>query len=176
MKAQKSVKQKKERQRDYVFDESKVDYFNDFDFELWSTLQGAEEVISKARGKELNQFQLTIAQAQILHRLMNADKGLTIYEISRWSIKELASILTLINRMDKIGLVEKRRGEKNKINVKITEKGRSLYLKTSRHSIDMIFSILSNDEKQLLKSSLLKLRDHGRELLGVDFIPPFLKQ
>jgi DNA-binding MarR family transcriptional regulator len=153
--------------------EDNLEYFNDSNFEIWIELIQTGDVLTKAREMELNQFQLTKAQAEIIHRLLHKNKGLTIAEISRWNGKEFTSVLNLVNRMEKNGLIEKSRVD-NKTSILVTEKGEYLYTHSTRKSIDMIFSVLSEEEKQQLKSCVQKLRHRGRELLGMNFKPPFL--
>lgn len=145
-------------------------------FDLWVILDQTGDVISKTREMELNQFQLTKAQASILHRLITENQDFTIPEIAKQSAKEVSSVLNLVNRMRKNGLVEKSQKDSEKILISVTDKGRELYSNSTQNSIEMIFSILSNEEKQQLNTSLTKLRDKARELLGIDFKPPFLKK
>ena len=107
--------------------------------------------------------------------LMKHNKGVTLAEISRWIMRELHSVSSLINRMDKLGLVKKTKGpEANKISVILTDKGRKLYSHTTNQSITMIFSTLSPEEKKQFQSHLKKLRIKARDLLGMDYKPPFL--
>jgi len=153
----------------------KVSLFDDPYMDLWVLLDQTRDVVARARELELNHFKLTRAQASVLFILMRENRGLTIAEISNWNAREQNSVLTLVNRMAKSGLVEKSRDrDKNKMSVVITEKGRSLYADVTRLSVEMIFSILSDEEKQQFKSILKKIRVKSRELLGIDFRPAFL--
>jgi DNA-binding MarR family transcriptional regulator len=144
---------------------------------LWVLLDQSRDLVAKARDLELNHFDLTMAQAANLFILLNNNKGrgLTIKEISNWNGREPNSVLNLINRMERNGLVKKSRdpGEAKAI-ISITEKGRELYSNATRLSIEMIFSVLSEIDKEQLQSCLKKIRAKSRELLGMDFRPPFL--
>lgn len=147
----------------------------DNDMNLWVLLDLTRDVISRARELELNHFKLTRMQAAMLFITQSREKGMTLPEISNWNLREPNSVLTLVNRMEKLGLVEKSRdSEEGKIRVFATEKGKKLYSSTTRQSIKMIFSALSPEEKRQLQSILKKLRDKGRQLLGIDYKPPFL--
>src|SRR4030042_3875977 len=118
---------------------------SDDNFDLWVLFDQTEEVISKARDLELDQYKLTLIQAKVLFMLTNQNNGgMTLAEISKWLLREPHSVLSLINRMEKIGLVErvKRPGD-DKIRVLLTDKGHELYSRTTRRSISMIFSALS---------------------------------
>lgn len=147
----------------------------DDNMNLWILIDQTRDVIAKARELELNHFKLTRVQASILYILIREGRGLTISEIANWNLKELHSVLGLINRMEKTGLIEKQKDKDNgKIMVVITEYGYHKYLSSTRRSIDMLFSILDDIEKKELLSILKKLRYKGRELLGIDYKPPFL--
>jgi hypothetical protein len=57
----------------------------------------------------------------------------------------------------------------------LTEKGSDLYhRKVTERSIHLIFEKLSKEEHKELEVILKKLRDNTRDLLGLDFRPPFL--
>ena len=153
----------------------KISPLEDPNLNLWVLLDQTRDVISKARELELAHYKLSRVQAATLFMLLVVNKELTISEISNWNIREPNSVLSLINRMEKLELVQKIRDpDDDKIKIVATEKGRESYLNASRMSIEMIFSILSDEEKQQLGSSLKKLRSKARDLLGVDFKPPFL--
>lgn len=148
----------------------------DNSFELWVLFDQTEEIISKARDLELDQYRLTRIQAKVLFMLMNQGAGgMTLAEISKWVLREPHSVLSLVNRMEKIGLIKrvKKTGD-DKIRIFLTDKGRVLYSQTTRRSITMIFSALSPEEKKHFQSYLKKLRDEARSLLGMDYKPPFL--
>jgi len=147
----------------------------DSDFDIWVLLDQTRDVISKARELELDQYKITRVQATVLFMLMNNNEGVTLTEISKWTLREPHSVSSLINRMEKTGLVKKIKGpEAQKTNVVLTNKGRDLYSRTTQQSISMIFSSLSSEEKIQLTSHLKKLRIKARNLLGIDYKPPFL--
>ncbi len=142
---------------------------------LWVLLDQTRDLVAKARELELRHYNLTRAQAAVLYILLFENKGLTIAEISNWNMREPNSVLSLVNRMEKTGLIQKSSTPHgNKILISVTEAGRKLYNNLSRQSMEMIFSSLSEEEKQQLKSLLVKVRAKSRELLGMDFRPPFL--
>ncbi len=148
---------------------------DDPDLMLWVLLDQTRDVVSKARDLELDQYKLSRVHTTVLFPLLSEDKGLTIAEISNRSLRELNSVLSLVNRIEKVGLVKKVRSvDSDKVKIVLTEKGRKLYTNATRLSIEMIFSVLSEEDKQQLSASLQKLKSKGRELLGVDYKPPFL--
>jgi DNA-binding MarR family transcriptional regulator len=149
--------------------------FDDPNMNLWILLDQTRDVVAKCREVELNQFQLTRVQAAVLYILIKENRGMTIAEISNWNLRELHSVLSLINRMAKIGFIRKiRNRESGKINVVITEAGVNAYINSTRRSIEMIFSSIEPEEKEQLESILKKIRAKGRELLGIGFKPAFL--
>jgi predicted transcriptional regulator len=147
--------------------------FDDPNMSLYILLDQARDAIVKCREMELNHFQLTRVQASVLYILISENRDMSISEISSWNLKELHSVLSLVNRMAKIGLVTKNK-ENGKIKIAITEAGINAYVNSTRRSIEMIFSSLDDTEKKHLESILKKIRLKGRELLGIGFKPAFL--
>jgi DNA-binding MarR family transcriptional regulator len=78
--------------------------------------------------------------------------------------------------MEKKGLVKKTKNSDDlKTYVTLTNKGSLLYhQQVTERSIQLIFEKLSAGEKNQLDAILKKLRDNTRDLLGLDFRPPFL--
>jgi DNA-binding MarR family transcriptional regulator len=145
------------------------------DFDLWVLFDQTRDVIAKSREIELEQYKVTRVQASVLFMLQKQNRGVTLAEISKWILREPHSVSSLINRMEKLGLVKKTRARKDdRILVSITGKGHTLYGQTTKKSIDMIFSSLSQEEKLQLTSYLKKVRAKARNLLGMDYKPPFL--
>lgn len=160
---------KQPKKQRYLFD------IPSLNMSLWVLLDQTGDLVAKARELELRHFKLTRAQAAILYILIFEDKGLTISEISNWNMREPNSVLSLVNRMEGRGLLKKTRAPgRDKIVINITEAGSKLYKALTRQSIEMIFSALTEEEKQQFKTCLFKVRGKSRELLGMDFKPPFL--
>jgi DNA-binding MarR family transcriptional regulator len=78
--------------------------------------------------------------------------------------------------MEKKGLVRKIKKDGDlKTYIALTEKGSDLYhIQVTERSIHLIFNELSQEEKTQLKDLLMKVRNTTRELMGLDFKPPFL--
>jgi len=108
--------------------------------------------------------------------LSRQNRPVTLDELSIWTLKEFNSVSTLINRMEKKGLVKKTKKSANsKTYVTLTEKGSKLYHQgVTERSIHLIFNELSQEERNQLKELLMKVRNTTRELLGLDYKPPFL--
>jgi DNA-binding MarR family transcriptional regulator len=149
---------------------------NDPDINLYVLLDQVDSIVTTAVELELKHLGLTQPQARIMTMLSRQDKPATIEELSKWTLKEFNSVSTLINRMEKKELVKKTKqpGEL-KTYISLTEKGSDIYhTKVTEKSIHLIFEKLTAQEKKQLDSILCKLRDTTRDLLGLDFRPPFL--
>jgi len=154
---------------------SKVD---DPRIELQALLHSTNETVQRAVKLELAQYKLSQSQVGVLHMLVKSVDMLTLNQLAEASIKELNSVTTLIDRMQKNKMVEKVKipGE-NKTYVALTDKGRDMYNNTvTEHAIMLIFDILSDTEKKQLTHLLEKLRHQARSILGLDYVPPFLQR
>jgi len=146
--------------------------------QLYALFDSTRETIQKAVKLELAQYQMSQSQVKVMHMLAQSAAGLTISQLSESAIRELNSVTTLINRMQKKGLVrkEKRDGD-NKTYIILTDKGLDIYNNTvTERSIMLIFETLSEEERNQLTLLLSKLQLTARNLLGLDYKPPFLLQ
>ena len=148
----------------------------DEDYELWALLTQTRNAIFRARQKALRRYNISSRQCAILFVAQaTADKA-TPAEISRWLIRESHSVSGIISRMEKQGLVRKVHNfyRKNMVRVVLTEKGHEVYSQSTKmECLHRILPALSRDERQLLRSCLLKLRDKALEELGVERKPPY---
>jgi DNA-binding MarR family transcriptional regulator len=154
---------------DYVIDPN-----NDLD--MWVLLDNAHFAVARARLLELAQYELTKEQAQVLYVLQNNGGSATQAQIAEFTMRQHHSVSTLVNRMNKDGLVEKEKDPNGKgFRINITQKGREKYRKVTQNSVKMIFSSLSPEERQQLSRYLKRLHKTARNLLGLNYKPPFLK-
>jgi DNA-binding MarR family transcriptional regulator len=149
---------------------------NDPRIVLYGLLDSTRETISKAIDLELAQYQMSAPQVKIMHLLAQSDNGITLDSLAYTTVRELNSISTLVSRMQKKGFVKKdRTPEDQKIYVKLTDKGKDIYNNTvTEQSIYLIFDALSAEEKKEFGALLTKLLSKARNLLGLDYKPPFL--
>jgi DNA-binding MarR family transcriptional regulator len=154
----------------------KIQKKNDRDINLYILLDQVDSIVTNAVELELKHLRLTQPQARVLTMLSREDKPATIDELAKWTLKEFNSVSTLINRMGKKGLVKKTKKDGElKTYITLTDKGSDLYhKKVTERSIHLIFEKLTSKEKKDLDTILKKLRDTTRDLLGLDFRPPFL--
>jgi DNA-binding MarR family transcriptional regulator len=145
---------------------------------LYALFDQTRETIHKAVKLELTQYQISQPQVKVMHMIVQSDGGLTLNQLSGQAVRELNSVSTLIGRMQRKGLVKKikKKGDE-KTYVTLTDKGKDIYDNTvTERSIYLIFDVLSDEEKKQLESLLSKLQTQARNLLGLDYRPPFLSR
>jgi DNA-binding MarR family transcriptional regulator len=149
---------------------------NDLDINLYILLDQTDSIVTNAIELEIKHLKMTQPQVRVLNMLSREDRPVTLDELANWTLKEFNSVSTLINRMETKGLVRKiKKNGDLKTYITLTEKGSDLYHKqVTERSIHLIFDNLSSVEKKQLDSILKKVRDTTRDLLGLDYRPPFL--
>ena len=143
---------------------------SDRDYNLWVLLAHTRHAIFEARGKELRLFNISARRSAVLYIIQALGDKATPAEISRWVFRKVNSVSELINRMEKDELVEKVTHSKrrNEIIVKLTAKGRNIYNKSIKNSaVHTIMSSLSEEDREQLKSHLLKLRAQAMKEIGM---------
>jgi DNA-binding MarR family transcriptional regulator len=147
----------------------------DVDIYLWVLLQRARSVATRVRNLELAQFNLNIEQMSILHSLLIRGGSASVSEIASNVVRQKNSVTTLVDRMSKAGLVRKERlkGEK-KFLISLTSKGQDLLNRVPKKSIGMLFANLKSKDKEQFVRYLEMVTATGLELLGENYIPPFL--
>jgi DNA-binding MarR family transcriptional regulator len=134
---------------------------DDKDYNIWMLLSQIYKLIYKARVKELFRYDITPAQARILFSIEAADAfghAPTLTNISKYTLLEPHSVSEIFHRMEKKGLIEKSKGPRNVISVKLTKQGRHAYeLSTRREPMHNIMSCLSEEECTQLEGILKKL-------------------
>ena len=140
------------------------------DYRLWLLLSKTRSSIFKLRHKKVGQY-LPPNQAAALVTIWLLDGQGTPLELSRQLFLEPHSVSELVDRMEKKGLVSKRKDpeKKNVVRLTITEKGRELSQKVMGE--DLIHSLLSSlngEEKAQLWSLLSKIYTTSLRELGTD--------
>jgi DNA-binding MarR family transcriptional regulator len=142
-------------------------------FRLWKLLDHTKFMVGRLREMELAHYGLTPEQVHVLDIIFQSGGTTTINEIVELTMRQHHSISTLINRMNRQGLVSKIRttDDKRIFKVVITDKGLSLIKKVSRDSIINTFTSLSEEEKVELDAHLHKLLIKAYSLLGKEYKP-----
>ena len=143
--------------------------------ELYPLFHNTDIVISRARELELANFGLTLEQGVLIHTLIKMKGSATLDEIAESTMRQYHSVSTLVNRMSRLGLLKKvKYSDKKKFQVSITDKGLSIYSAATCNSLDMIFSVLSQEDQKIFAKYLQLLTDKARKLLALDYKHPFL--
>jgi len=146
------------------------------EYEIWGKVTEVNKLIGKARSIELSTINLTPEQSHILRILMLKGGTSTINEIADITLRTHNTVSILVKRMEKAGLVYRRKKELSKqYLISITEKGSELFNTMPIDSIEMIFSALSKEEKKAFNGYLDLLEQEARHILGLDYIPPLLR-
>jgi DNA-binding MarR family transcriptional regulator len=141
---------------------------------LWILMNHTTYAIGRRREQELNSLGITIEQHAILHVLAIED-GRSITDIADVRLRRHHSIFTLINRMEKLGLVKKSKMTRSKeYRIFITEKGKDIFRKTTMNTLEDTFSALSKDDQQKLSQYLKLLLMRSMSLQGFNYKLPFL--
>ena len=134
------------------------------DYHLFVLLLTTCDVVSRVRQYELDQHNNKIRQVAVLvvtKYLESHKEEITPGNIAKLLFREPHTVSKILTRMEKDGLVRKRRNpkSKNKVNIILTEKGEQAYRKSlNRDSIRNMMSCLSLVERQQLYLILEKVR------------------
>lgn len=129
-------------------------------------LRRTEEAIQNARQEELRKYKLTPENAAVLHIISDLGGSAKPLELSRWLSRKQHSVHELLDRMEKVQLVEKLSDPARKKGVRfvLTDQGRSLHKHTKQlKGPRRIFSALSETELDQLTIFLRKLLDQARK-------------
>jgi DNA-binding MarR family transcriptional regulator len=113
----------------------------DEDNRLYHIFAHARYLTYRAREKELQRYKLTPEQSQLLAVAQALENKATPAKISKYMIREPHTVSSLVNRMERAGLVKKIQDleRKNWVRVVLTEKGKDAYeLSTKRGPIHRI--------------------------------------
>jgi len=117
------------------------------------------DAVSRYTEAELLKVGISYTQYSILVLLDNTPVPLTLTELSRWMFRSKNSMTTVIDHMERDGLVQRVRDTKDRraIRVVATEAGRDLFDRVRQPSRDLVYKVMScYDEDKL---------DHFGELL-----------
>jgi DNA-binding MarR family transcriptional regulator len=139
-------------------------------YRLWLLLSQTRSAIFKVRHKKVGQY-LHPNQAAALVSIWALEGQVTPAALSRRLFLEPHSVSELIIRMQKKGLVTKKKDKKrgNVVRISITKKGREVCEQVMGQSlIHQIMSSLSDEQLERLRASLLILYAKALEELGIE--------
>jgi DNA-binding MarR family transcriptional regulator len=147
-------------------------------FQLWGILHQTAWALARNRQNELNDVGATAMQAAVMVIVKTVKGPITPAEISRWLFREPQSVSSLLNQMERKGLLRKAKDleRKNMVRVELTEKGEEVYRRSleKTETLREIMSCLTEEERSYLERCLLKLRAQALKTLGAKyrFAPP----
>jgi DNA-binding MarR family transcriptional regulator len=149
----------------------------DEDNRLYHQFAHARYLTFRAREKELQRYNLSPEQSQLLAVAQALGDRATPSEIARYMIREPHSVSSLVNRMVEKGLVKKNQDpdRKNQVKVVLTKKGKEAYdLSAKRGPIHRILGVLTKQQRKTFAESLDKIIAEARHELGLDrdLLPP----
>lgn len=147
------------------------------DWILWWWLLHAKDAIHMVRQRELDKHNISARQSAVLFAIHFLGDTATRTTIAQLLLRKPHTISEFLCRMEKAGLVKRIRksNNKNRLSVELTEKGQKAYklTTTERESFGRIFSVLSREKREQLKSCLQLIRDKAlQESEGMNH-PPF---
>ena len=148
----------------------------DKNYLLWRLLLQTHNAMVKARDRELVQYNLTRRQAAILQIVQATGGDVSAYRIARWLILEPHSLVKVLNRMEKNGLVKRsiKKGVRKESKIALTEEGIEAYEEVCLlSSIDTILSVLSERQFDELWIILKLLRDKAMREVRIKAPLPF---
>ena len=150
--------------------------YEDEDLRLWRWLHETRHAIHRARTKELRKYKINTVQSHVMFIILALGDKATPTQIGRYLFRESNSISELLKRMQKDGLIRKFRDlrKRSMIRLELTDKGLRAHNKTTGfESIHDIISVLSEEERKHLLSSLEKLWYRALDELGMERKLPF---
>lgn len=125
-------------------------------------------LLSKARRNELVHLGITPAQAGVLHFTQMFEKPCTIIQLRQLMGRSNSSMVSIINRMERKGLIKRQVDYQNKkyTRILLTSKGKALYKKAANLSAFLtVISSLPKEDRQRLKLYLDTMSKAARKLL-----------
>jgi DNA-binding MarR family transcriptional regulator len=142
---------------------------------LWGLLEHARSILARAREMELARYDISMEQMSVLHALLICGGSATFDEIARVTIRQVNSVSTLVNRMKSSGLVDKEKIKyQKKYRISLTQKAQDIISSVPNKSPEMIFAKLAPQDKEKMATYLEQLIVTGRDILGLNYVPPFL--
>jgi len=145
-------------------------------FALWALLHQTVDAITRSREKELKQYGIAIRQVAALFIISSLGGSTTPTELAHWLFRKTHTISSILNRMEKEGLISKSQDpdRKNVVRVILTDKGKAAYTHSARRkTIHQIMSCLNEAEMAQLESYLNRLREAAFKGLKITKRPLF---
>ena len=149
----------------------KIQKMEDKEYDLWILVSRVYHMIAKLRNMEMKKCGILPVQSYMLFMIRAMGNATTPAELSRFVYQQRNSVSDILNRMEKQGLITKKKSSagKGRVLVKMTEKGeKALQLSKQREHLHNIMSVLNEEKRQQLESVLELLRDRAIEEFSAD--------
>jgi DNA-binding MarR family transcriptional regulator len=142
--------------------------FETEEYRIALLLRHVDLSITKARRNELEYLNVTPPQMGILHFAQEDDTPCTVLKLRQTMLHSNSSLVAVLNRMEKKGLIERQPDPRSKkfTRIVVTEKGQNTYRKAMNLSaFNTIISSLPVKDRQVLKEYLNVLQKAADELV-----------
>jgi DNA-binding MarR family transcriptional regulator len=139
--------------------------------QILSLLRLTADAAHRVREFELQKYGISPQQAAALICIHSLHDQATPAELSRWLFREPNSITILLNRMHKLGFIEKKADTKkrNQIRLSLTPKGYETYLKaTEFKSFDNLLNVFPKSKRKQLCNLLMQVKEDIFQELRLD--------
>lgn len=143
---------------------------------FWSTFNQAYWVMIRVAEQELRALDLTMIQAAVLYWVKTSATPPTPADLARLLFRRPHTVLDLLVRMEKQGLVTRKRDPKrrNVSRIVLTDKGERAFKRQREvRGIAGILSELTPDERSAVLAALEKLRNKATEELKSSLSAPY---
>lgn len=142
--------------------------FETQEYKIAVLLRHVDLTITKARRIELEPLGITPPQMGILHFAQDDGIPCTVLKLRRTMLHSNSSLVNVLNRMEKKGLIERQPDPRSRkfTRIVVTEKGQEIYQKAMNLSaFHTIISSLSAEDKQCFQQHLNVLKQAADKLL-----------
>jgi DNA-binding MarR family transcriptional regulator len=143
---------------------------------FWSTFNQAYWVVIRVAEAELRALDLTMIQAAVLYWVKTSKEPPTPADLSRLLFRRPHTVSDLLDRMEKQGLVRRKRDSKRKnvSRIVLTDKGEQAYKRQKEvGAVARILSELTPEESETVLAALDKLRRKAIEELKSGLSAPY---
>jgi DNA-binding MarR family transcriptional regulator len=138
-------------------------------FSLWVLIAQTKDAILRARERDYARYGISNERRAVLFILKNNGGRAAPVDIARNLFREIHSVTEMLKRMEADGLIIRHKGTgRSKVEVEPTEKGLDVFNQSLFNETDKrIFSVLTKKEREILASTLFKLRGKVLQDLGI---------
>ena len=143
---------------------------------FWSTFNEAYWAMIRVAEQELRALDLTMIQAAVLYWVKTSESPPTPADLARLLFRRPHTVLDLLGRMEKQGLVKRTRDPKRKnvSRIALTKKGEEAFKRQKEvRGIAWILSELTPGEGEIVLAALEKLRRKAIEELKSGLSAPY---